>query len=175
MAAVLLSVHVVVAVVFVGAVTIAVSLFPRYAREALADGTGSGSSSGSISGSGSGSGAGVPALRLLHRVTRVYAVLSLAVPVFGVATASALGVLGNAWVLASMALTLLAAGLLAGVVLPGQQELLAAATRTLPAGGTLVAARARVARLAAASGAFNLVWVAVVVLMVVRPGSTTGV
>ncbi|MGY1606080.1 MULTISPECIES: hypothetical protein [unclassified Geodermatophilus] len=170
MAAVLLSVHVVVAVVFVGAVTIAVSLFPRYARQAL-EGR---------------DPAAVPALRLLHRVTRVYAVLSLAVPVFGIATASSLGVLTDAWVLASMALTLLAAGVLVGVVLPGQQEVLAAAAGEGTDGGeggpgvgtvagTLTGSTTRVRRLAMASGTFNLVWVVVVVLMVVRPGSTTGV
>jgi hypothetical protein len=158
MAAVLLSVHVVVAVVFVGAVTIAVSLFPRYGRQAL-----------------EGDAAAFPALRLLHRVTRVYAVLSLAVPVFGIATASSLGVLTDAWVLAAMALTLLAAGVLVGAVLPGQQQVLGAAEGGLPAGGTLTDVGARVRRLAMASGTFDLVWVVVVVLMVVRPGSTTGV
>jgi hypothetical protein len=156
-AALLLSVHVVVAVVFVGAVTIAVSLFPRHARQAL-----------------EGDPTALPALRLLHRVARVYAVLSLAVPVFGIATASSLGVLTDAWVLTSMALTLLAAAVLVGVVLPGQQELLAAAGG--PGDGAVRSAvGARVRRLAMASGTFNLVWVAVVVLMVVRPGSTTGV
>jgi uncharacterized membrane protein len=158
MAAVLLSVHVVVAVVFVGAVTIAVSLFPRYGRQAL-----------------EGDAAAVPALRLLHRVTRVYAVLSLAVPVFGIATASSLGVLTDAWVLAAMALTLLAAGVLVGAVLPGQQQVLGGAEAGPPAGATLTDVGARVRRLAMASGTFNLVWVVVVVLMVVRPGSTTGV
>jgi len=164
-AAVLLSVHVVVAVVFVGAVTIAVSLFPRYARQSLEG----------------GDPTAIPALRLLHRVTRVHAVLSLAVPVFGIATAGALGVLTDAWVLASMALTLLAAGVLAGVVLPRQREVLAAAEDGVAGSGTGTPTRtggdtaARVRRLAVASGTFNLVWVVVVVLMVVRPGSTTGV
>ena len=157
MAAVLLSVRVVVAVVFVGAVTIAVSLFPRYARRSLE----------------AGDPAAVPVLRLLHRVTRVYAVLSLAVPVFGIATATALGVLTDGWVLVSAALTLLAAGVLVGVVLPGQQEVLAAAEDRPAAGDTGTSTRVR--RLAAASGTFNLIWVVVVVLMVVRPGSTTGV
>jgi hypothetical protein len=165
MAALLLSVHVVVAVVFVGAVTIAVSLFPRYARQSLEG----------------GDPAAVPALQLLHRVARVYAVLSLAVPVFGIATASALGVLTDAWVLVSMALTLLAAVLLAVVVLPRQQELLAAAQQLGSGGGTGVLTgvatdvAAQVRRLGTASGVFNLIWVVVVVLMVVRPGSTTGV
>jgi len=170
MAAFLLSVHVVAAVVFVGSVTVAVSLFPRYARLAL---------------DGSTAATAVPGVQLLHRVTRVYAVLALAVPVFGIAVAARLDVLGDAWVQVSMALTLLAGGLLAGVVLPGQRQLIAAVTPA-PAGSGedagAVAAPARIAdaaalvrRLAMVSGVFNLVWVTVVVLMIVRPGSTTGV
>ena len=38
MTALLLSVHVLAAIVFIGPVTVAVSLFPRYAREAAGDG-----------------------------------------------------------------------------------------------------------------------------------------
>ena len=168
MAAFLLSVHVVAAVVFVGSVTVAVSLFPRYARLAL-DGTTAATA--------------VPGVQLLHRVTRVYAVLALAVPVFGIAVAATLDVLGDAWVQVSMALTLLAGGLLAGVVLPGQRRLIDAVTAApsgAPDGGVGAPARiaeaaALVRRLAMVSGVFNLVWVTVVVLMIVRPGSTTGV
>ncbi|TYP89093.1 hypothetical protein [Blastococcus xanthinilyticus] len=170
MAAVLLSVHVVAAVVFVGSVTVAVSLFPRYARLAL-DGTTARSA--------------VPALQLLHRITRVYAVLALAVPVFGLATAAQLGVLGNAWVQVSMALTALAGLLLAAVVLPGQRELLSRAadgSGEPPGSGAAATTRAAaldapalVRRLGAYSGVVNLLWVVVVVLMIVRPGSTTGV
>ena len=157
MAAFLLSVHVVAAVVFVGSVTVAVSLFPRYARLALDETT---------------AAAGVPGLHLLHRITRVYAVLALAVPVFGLAVAAQLDVLGDAWVLVSMALTLLAGVLLAGVVLPGQRRLIEA----VGSGAERPAdARALVRRLGMVSGVFNLVWVTVVVLMIVRPGSTTGV
>ena len=39
MAAVLLAVHVVAAIVFVGSVTVAVSMFPRYARLAFDEAT----------------------------------------------------------------------------------------------------------------------------------------
>ena len=161
MAAVLLSVHVVAAIVFVGAVTVAVSLFPRYARQAVADPPVAGAR---------------PVVHLLHRVSRVYAVLALAVPVFGIGVASALGVLDEAWVLVSMAPTLAAGVLLAGVVLPRQRELGLAVDRAVEAGaepGERTAAAIR--QLAMASGVFNLLWAAVVVLMIVRPGSTTGV
>jgi len=46
-------------------------------------------------------------------------VLALAVPVFGVAVAAQLDVLGDAWVQISMALTLLAGVLVLMIVRPG--------------------------------------------------------
>jgi hypothetical protein len=48
-------------------------------------------------------------------------------------------------------------------VLPGQAKLLAA----VPKGAVLT-------RLGMYTGVFNLLWVTVTVLMIVRPGSTTG-
>ena len=151
MTALLLSVHVIAAIVFVGPVTVAVSLFPRYAREAAGD-----SAPGAL-----------PAVHLLHRITRVYAVLALAVPVFGIATALALGVLAQAWLVVSMLLTAVAGALLALVVLPRQAAVRAALDADT--GGPDVRA------LVMGAGVFNLLWATVVVLMVVRPGSTTGV
>ncbi len=172
MGAVFLSLHVLAAVLFIGPVTVAVSLFPRYARQALAPGRPPGP-------------AAVAAA--LHRVSRVYAVLGLSVPVAGVATAVQLGVLGNAWVLTSILVTLLAAGVLGAVVLPAQSRLAdrlaqpsapgapaapEAAGQQGSAGADL---RRTTARMSAASGVFALLWTVVVVLMIVRPGSTTGV
>ncbi|MFB6505073.1 hypothetical protein [Streptomyces sp. NPDC056410] len=40
---------------------------------------------------------------------------------------------------------------------------------------TAAATRSAAARLAMVTGVFNLLWAVVVVLMIVRPGSTTGV
>ena len=151
MGKVLLSLHVLAAIVFIGPVTVAVSLFPRYAR-APSDGA-------------------TEVVRLLHRISRVYAVLGLSVPVLGIALAARLGVLGDAWVVASLVLTIAAALLLALVILPAQDRLLAS-----PAEPGAVATRlATASRLSMASGVFSLLWAVVVVLMVVRPGSTTGV
>lgn len=152
MTAVLLSVHVLAAIVFVGPVTAATSMFPRHARAALA-----------------GEGPAAP-VRLLHRISRVYAVLAIAVPVFGLGTAVAMGVLGDAWLIASLVLTAAAAALLGLQILPAQAEVAAAL------GGesdtrAVVAAR----RLSMTSGVFALLWAVVVVLMIARPGSTTGV
>jgi hypothetical protein len=137
MNAALLSIHVLAAIVLIGPITAAASVFPRYARAG-----------------------DQRVLVALHRISRGYAIPALAVPVFGIATASRLGVLGDAWVLVSMALTVLAGVLLVTAVLPGQRSVLAGrAARALPM----------------ATGLFALTWAVVVVLMIVRPGSTTGV
>jgi uncharacterized membrane protein len=137
---VLLSIHVLAAIIAIGPVTVAASMFPAVARRG-----------------------DTAALRLLHRICTVYATIGVAVPVFGLATASSLGVLGDAWLLISIALTVLAAGLLGLVILPAQKSLLTAA----PGPGAR--------RLGMLTGIFNLLWAVVVVLMIVRPGSTTGV
>jgi hypothetical protein len=155
--AALLAAHVVAAIVLVGPVTLAASVFPRYARAAAVPGPSAPAALASAS--------------AMHRVSRTYAVAAVAVPVLGVATAAALGVLTEAWVLASMALTLLAGLVLALAVVPQQRRALLAVAHRDGAPDL----RRRLGRLAAATGVFNLVWVVVVVLMILRPGSTTGV
>ncbi|MFD6416211.1 hypothetical protein [Streptomyces sp. NPDC060194] len=118
---------------------------------------------------------------LLHRICTGYAVLGIAVPLFGLATARQLGVLGDAWLIVSIVLTLAAALLLALVILPRQRALLALAGETpegdpVPAATpSAPAARRAAARLGMLTGIFNLLWVIVTILMIVRPGSTTSV
>jgi hypothetical protein len=146
----LLSVHVLAAILVIGPITVAASLFPRYVRQGPSSGT---------------AGTAV----LLHRTCRGYAVAGVVVPVFGVATGARLGVLTDAWLLASVVLTACAAALLALGVLPGQRRMLAAAER-----GAAEVPSAAAARLSMLTGVFNLLWATVVVLMIVRPGSTTG-
>ncbi|MFF8645928.1 hypothetical protein [Streptomyces sp. NPDC015345] len=148
----LLSVHVLVAILAVGSITVAASMFPRQALRAIG-------------------GEGPKVAALLHRVCRGYALAGIAVPVFGIATGAQLGVLGDAWLIVSLVLTAGAAGLLALAVLPGQRVLLALAESP---GGAEEAARPVAARLTMLTGVFNLLWAVVVVLMIVRPGSTTG-
>jgi hypothetical protein len=143
----LLSIHVVAAIVAIGPVTVAASMFPAFARRRDAG-----------------------ALRLLHRICTVYATIGVAVPVFGLATASSLGVLGDAWLLTSIGLTVAAAGLLGLVILPRQRRLLTALSDGPPAADPAPPTR----RLGMLTGIFNLLWAVVVVLMIVRPGSTTG-
>ncbi|MCQ0023177.1 hypothetical protein M4914_09615 [Streptomyces somaliensis DSM 40738] len=157
----LLSVHVLAAILAVGSIAVAASLFPRFARQAAAEDPAGGEGGGA---------AGVAAF--LHRICRVYAVAGLVVPVFGLATGAQLGALGDAWLISSMVLTAVAALLLAMAIIPGQERLLAMARQGGAAAGGLGAAAARLGML---TGAFNLLWAVVVVLMIVRPGSTTGV
>jgi hypothetical protein len=151
----LLAIHVLAAIIAIGPVTVAASMFPAATRRA-----------------------DLPTLRILHRICRVYAALAVVVPVFGLATATSLGVLGDAWLLTSIALTVIAAAVLGLVALPGQAAVLAALTRSpspdpaasVPPSPTGDMAR----RLGMVTGVFNLLWAVVVVLMIVRPGSTTG-
>ncbi|MEU6829374.1 hypothetical protein ABZ894_12070 [Nocardia beijingensis] len=146
----LLSVHVLAVIIAVGPVTVAASMFPATTRRALTPPVPDHS----------------PAvLGTLHRICRVYAGLGVLVPAFGALTALSLGVLGDAWLMVSIGLTAAAAGVLALLVLPGQQKILADLTGTTPA---------LIRRLAMDTGVFNLLWAVVTVLMIVRPGSTTG-
>ncbi|WP_020115545.1 hypothetical protein [Streptomyces bottropensis] len=197
----LLSLHVLAAIIAVGPVTVAASMFPPSARKALAE---------------PGSERAVAAVRLLHRICRVYGGVGIAVPVLGFATAMSMGVLNDTWLIVSMLLTALAAMVLLALVLPRQEEILAgiggtaaglgdtttdtggvtddlAGTTTdtggvtddlagtavdtagtaVDAKGTTVDARTT-ARLAMFTGVFNLLWATVTILMIVRPGSTTG-
>ncbi|MEU0912633.1 hypothetical protein [Streptomyces althioticus] len=152
----LLSLHVLAAIVAVGPVTVAASMFPPAARRAApADGTDPGPRAAGT-------------VELLHRICRVYARLGVLVPALGMATGLAMGVLGDAWLIASVVLTAVAAGTLIALVLPRQEELVEQVTER-----QLVDHRSTV-QLAMFTGVFNLLWATVTVLMIVRPGSTTG-
>ena len=184
MAKFLLSLHVLVSVLFIGPVAVAVSMFPARARAALAGGPDLASETGSV--------------RVLHRITQVYAMLGLAVPVLGIGLAQVMGVLGQPWLIVSMVLTALAALSLLLFVLPAQQAAVDALGPAAAAEGAPVAEGAPAAEAVAGTadgagdperaravqglrllpmtaGVFNLLWAVVVVLMVIRPGSSTGV
>lgn len=156
MTKVLLSVHVLVAILAIGPIAVAASMFPRYARQ-LSEGEDE-----------AGRAAGVAAV--LHRICRGYALFGIAVPVFGFATAAGLGVLTDVWLVVSIALTMVAAAVLAMAILPGQQRVMASADGSAAADAPPPPA----SRLAMLTGVFNLLWTVVVILMIVRPGSTTG-
>jgi membrane protein YdbS with pleckstrin-like domain len=124
MKAILLSVHVIAAILAVGPIAIAGSMFPRFADQAAG--------------------------QVLHRICTTYAVIGIAVPLLGSATAAAMGVLTQTWVVISIALTAVAAAVLALSVLPAQRRALAG---NAPAAKTL----------GMSTGIFNLLWVAVTV------------
>ncbi|MEU9134494.1 hypothetical protein AB0D33_00740 [Streptomyces sp. NPDC048404] len=172
----LLAVHVIAAIVAIGPVTVAASMFPPAARKVL---------------EAPDDASALATVRLLHRICQVYAVAGVVVPVFGFATASDMGVLGDTWLIVSIVLTALAAVVLAALVLPRQSAILEGAGKlgvqrggqeaALPENGlqegTLREAavdRAATVRLAMFTGIFNLLWATVTVLMIIRPGSTTG-
>ncbi|MFF2994900.1 DUF2269 family protein [Streptomyces sp. NPDC057950] len=150
----LLAVHVLAAIVAIGPVTVAASMFPPAARKALAEPRDEQARS---------------TVRLLHRICRVYATVGVVVPVFGFATASAMGVLGDTWLIVSIALTALAAVVLAALVLPRQTAIVEGIWHD----SGVPDPRATV-RLAMFTGVFNLLWATVTILMIIRPGSTTG-
>ncbi len=149
MTAFLLSIHVLAAILAIGPVAIAASMYPPAARGAHENPE---------------DPRKVATVQVLHRITRVYSVIAIFVPVFGLATGARLGVLGDTWLIVSMILTAGAAAVLIGLILPGQRLLLA------EHGDTASAIR----RLGMQTGIFNLLWAIVVVLMIYRPGSTTG-
>ncbi|WP_411079500.1 hypothetical protein [Streptomyces sp. cmx-18-6] len=171
----LLSLHVLASILAVGPITVAASMFPRYAKPPAP-------------GSEGPHDHDTRTAAFLHKICRAYALVGIAVPVLGLATGAQMGVLGDAWLLASIVLTTIAAALLMAMVLPGQRELLVegagagsgsgteAGAGDGSGGGTLTVAerRSAAARLAMTTGIFNLLWATVVVLMIVRPGSTTG-
>jgi hypothetical protein len=167
MAKFLLSLHVLVSVLFIGPVAVAVSMYPRRAAAALATGPEQAGAAASV--------------RLLNRITRLYALLGVAVPVLGIGTAQVMGVMGQTWLIVSLVLTALAAGTLLVLVVPAQQAVVD--TLDLEDGKEIVGVvrgdeRERAVRglklLPMTAGVFNLLWAVVVVMMVIRPGSTTG-
>ncbi|MEV7556067.1 hypothetical protein [Streptomyces sp. NPDC089795] len=154
----LLAVHVLAAVITIGPVTVAASMFPPTARRALAE---------------PGDAATLAEARTLHRICRVYAVIAVAVPVFGLATADSLHVLSSPWLITSIVLTAAAAAVLGVLILPRQSAMLTVLDGAVDPGG-VATARQAVGRLGMHTGLFNLLWATVTVLMIVRPGSTTG-
>ena len=151
MTKVLLILHVIAAIVAIGPVSVAASMFPAAAR------------------------ASDPArVGVLIRICRVYAVIGVAVPLFGFATAASLHVMGSPWVIVSIGLTALAAFVLGFVILPAQDRILVTLSPSESSTKHEFDAKT-VTRLAMYTGMFNLLWASVTVLMILRPGSTTGV
>lgn len=148
MEALLLSVHVVAGILFVGPVAVAASLFPRFAPVAV----------GSFERRPGERDSSTAAL--LHRICRIYGMIAIIVPVVGLILALVQQRVGEVWITIAMLLTAVAGGLLALQIVPRQREAL-----SVPDGGL------QLARLGMLAGLFNVLWFVVVVMMVVRPGS----
>ncbi|MEV6039521.1 hypothetical protein AB0L65_50935 [Nonomuraea sp. NPDC052116] len=156
---VLLSVHVLAGIVFVGGSAVATSLFPRYVPVA---------SGGQGDGQGDGQGEPPPGpgernrsvAVALHRITGGYAAFGLIVPLAGIILASVQGRMGEIWITVSMILTAVAGALLATQIYPRQRAALSEPGDERPL---------RVMSMLA--GFYNLAWAVVVVLMIVRPGA----
>ncbi|WP_405882153.1 DUF2269 family protein [Streptomyces sp. NBC_01136] len=155
----LLAVHVLAAIVAVGPVTVAASMFPPSARKALA---------------APGDAQALSTVRVLYSICRVYAIVGVVVPAFGFATAQNMGVLGDTWLIVSIVLTALAAVVLAALVLPRQAAIMEGIGESPDGAGESGVIQRATARLAMFTGLFNLLWATVTILMIVRPGSTTG-
>lgn len=145
----LLSVHVVAGIVFVGGSAVATSLFPRYAPVTTGGPDPDSVRSRSVA-------------VALHRITGNYAKLAIIVPVIGIVLATIQGRMNEIWITVAMITTAIAGGLLAVQIHPLQRLALAE-----PDTGR------RLKTLSMLAGIYNLLWTAVVVLMIVRPGSTT--
>jgi hypothetical protein len=157
MAKFLLSLHVLAAVIAIGPVTVAASMFPRKARAALAGGPEAAAEASSV--------------RTLHRITQVYAAGGVLVPVLGIGTAQVMGIMSSPWLIASMVLTIVAALVLLVLVLPPQNAVVAALAGEPEADSGKALGGLKM--LAMSTGVFSLLWAVVTVLMVIRPGSTT--
>ena len=94
-------------------------------------------------------------------------------PVLGIGLAQVMDVLGQSWLIASMIITAVAALSLLLFVLPGQQAAVDA-LGLAPEDEQHTKAVSGLRMLPMTAGMFNLLWAVVVVLMVVRPGSSTG-
>ena len=143
--AVVLVLHLLTAVFVVGPLAIAAVTSPRHARAGRAD-----------------------ALRDAARTTRLYALgtlltVLLGSAMIGLGEVGAAWSMGQLWVSASYALWIVALALTLGLVVPGQR----AALRAIEAGSDAAEAARRIA---VGGGLALLAWVAIIVLMVVKPG-----
>jgi hypothetical protein len=173
--AVLLSVHVLAAIMLIGPITAAASLFPRYGRDALATAQrgaqGAATTAAGSAGTVTGQPPGVePArgeghvVRALHGVSRGYGLVTVVVPVFGIATAARMGVLAQPWLWVSIALTALATVMLTTLIEPRQRRVLNALDQRHTAPNPVELARgadAELQRLSMLTGIFALTWTVV--------------
>lgn len=148
MGVVFLVIHVVAAVLFIGPSAVTASLFPRYVPLSDAAGT------------ARDSARSLQVATAVHRIARVYGALALIVPAAGLVVGILWDKFGQAWLLVAMGLTVVAGVLFAIGIVPRQR----AALESPPT-------RREAAVLGVLAGVFNLLWLAVLILMIVQPGA----
>lgn len=137
---ILLVAHVAAAILLLGPVTVATSLFPRYAASAT-----------------------VSVAEALHRISQNYGLATLSVAAFGLILVQRVGWGWPGWIIASLVIFIVAYGLLLGGIVPGQARLL-----TLLNDG-VEPTRADKSGVRAMSGIFAILWLVVLVLMIAKP------
>lgn len=137
---ILLVAHIGGAILLLGPVTVATSLFPRYAQTGDA-----------------------AICALLQRIARGYGLLSLLVPLFGLALSGRLQITGQGWVIASLVLFIVAFVVLLSGIVPRQQRMLTSLSTNAPP------SRSELVPLRVLAGSFSLIWLVILVLMVARP------
>ena len=146
---ILVIVHIIAAILFLGPVAVASSLYPAFALQATG---GDQSSLGSA--------------RILHRITNTYALLSLLVPLAGLG----MFIFNSAYMKqgkfhAAILISVIAWAVLFFLVLPRQKALLALATDPAAHAAEPDKAPALKKQLAMFSGIFNALWIIAAVLM----------
>lgn len=149
---ILLIAHIGAAMLLIGPLVVATSLFPRHIANAI-------ETPGEVA-----------VARVLHRITRGYGNASIVVALLGVALVAESDLWTEPFVMGAVALFLIASGLIFGIIVPAQAEgiRLVGNSADIPA-RELAGLGAVITRLRAVSGVTALLWAAVLFLMVVKP------
>lgn len=139
--------HIAAAILLTGPATFATSAFPRQAAAAADGDTGA-----------------LGAARVLHRVSRGYGTASVIVGAIGVALAQQGSWWSQAWVWISLAIFAAASAILILLVIPMQATLITDAEASRPIDPAVKA------RLHGITGLYSIAWVAVLALMIIKPG-----
>jgi len=160
METIVVGLHVIAAIMLMGPVMVATSMFAPQLRKVTAGNESAGT------------------LRLLHKITRIYGLASAIVPVLGViAMFTSEGALKDGRFHASILLAVIAWGLLVFLVIPRQRLGLVAANALQPADDPATEKETAAVQKTDASklpgqaamfgGIFNLLWVIIAILMVI--------
>ena len=143
---ILLIAHIAGAVLLIGPATFAGSAFPRQ-----------------VAAAGDGDTNALGAARVLHRVSRGYGTATLVVGVIGIALAQHSAWWSEAWVWIALVIFTAASVMFLTVIVPTQAHALTDVEHGVPINP------ATKARLHSTTGIYSIAWVAVLILMVLKP------